>query len=239
MGEGWLDSKSWYKCALLPNNQWEFRFARRPTTNRGDAKLVNDKSWNPYGDIVKLCMLPKTKLGSCFVQERSGNWLKQGGFEQASAALNKWSDSLLTAAGYSFTMDAIFAASRECQDSSGDPFNSGSFYPGVALTADSDTLLSGNLPKCLFNIPIFEVGSGHDLWCKYNIGGMHGGVSRSYFTSDKETCIAADIPEWWSLQSDTLLCLSPDCSYLEDSWTSRPGCEKHDRGIHLVGTYNY
>lgn len=202
--------------------------------------MVNDLTWNPFGDFVKITLLPNS-ADTCFVQERSGNFLKVGGFDQASVALNNWNDGLLRSAGYNFNMGDLYNGARACQDAIGDPFQDdqprqSAFYPGMRVQATAEQILSGGLPLCLFNLPIFQLGDAvKDRWCKGGIGSMHGasGGLRSYFTPDGNTC--DDTLEYWSLQSDNKLCLTDNRNYRSPTWASRPGCEKHDRGIHLVG----
>lgn len=214
--------------------------ARRPTRNRGSAQVVNDLTWNPLGDFVKLTMFPRS-TDACFVQERSGNIFGQGGFDQASVGLNNWNDGLLRGAGYNFNMAGIFNAARACQDAVGDPFaddepRQSAFYPGMRAQATADSILSGALPLCLFNVPIFSLGdSNKNAWCTRGIGSMHGaaGGLRSYFTPNRDPCDYT--LEYWSLQSDTKLCLTDNRNYRSATWVGRPGCERHDRGIHIVG----
>lgn len=178
----------------------------------------------------------------CYVQLRSGDIFKSGGFNQASAGLNKWSDAWLSASGLNtFKLDDVWKASRECQDANGDPFaedqpRQEGFYPGMQLT-DTNDILKGTLPKCMFNIPIFSPGDNNRLnwWCGNGLGKMHAGGTgrRSYFQADGYNCDYT--LEYWSLESDQKICLTNDRDYISSKRAARPGCESHDRGIHLVG----
>ncbi|KAK4941115.1 hypothetical protein LTR10_018915 [Elasticomyces elasticus] len=240
--KNWLAGNGWYQCQRLPNNgQWEFRMARRPTTTRGNAKVVQ-VDWNPYGDIVNIGTVPDKDGRLCYVQERSGNAFDNGGFAQASAALNKWGDDRLKAAGYLFDMSDVFKASRDCQNTLGDPFapnepQQALFYPAMQIQSTADQILSGVLPKCLFNIPIFQVGEGDTKndWCKPRIGAMHANVKSlypPYFKPDHDPC--GSTLELWALQSDTKLCRTDNRDFQSSTGSPKPGCEKHDRGIHIV-----
>lgn len=201
--------------------------------NEGEAQVVNDLTWNPFGDILRVTMFPGSS-DTCFVQKKT--W-----FEQNSAGLNNFKDDLLKSAGYNFNIGDVYAASVACQNALGDPFaddqpRQGNFYPPMQTKATADQILTGSLPMCLFNLPVFGVGDPvKNNWCKYALGGMKGaaGGLRSYYRPDLDTC-DYDIV-YWALQSDNKICLTDQRNYRASSWVARPGCERYDRGIHLVG----
>lgn len=231
--KGWLASDGWYECANIAAGKWEFRMARRPMRNEGEARVVNDLTWNPFGDILRVAMFPGS-TDTCFVQKKT--W-----FEQNSAGLSNYNGDLFTAANYDFKIADVFAGSMACQTALGDPFGvdlppQSSFYPAMQVQVTAEKILSGALPLCLFNVPVFQVGDpNRNNWCKYGLGGMHGaaGQLRSYYRPDLDTC-DYDIV-YWALQSDNKICLTDNRNYRSSSWVARPGCERHDRGIHLVG----
>merc|ERR1711939_256698 len=118
----------------------------------------------------------------------------------------------------------------------GDPFipnkaPRNAFYPPMRLKDNTQgggesEILSGTLPPCLFNLPIFEAGrSDLNNWCKNHMGEMRG--SPGWYQGN-EAC--GDELEWWAIQSDTKLCGSNQGDYAPTR-DSRPGCSLHERGV--------
>jgi hypothetical protein len=198
-----------------------------------------------FGDIVALEAAPRVPAdGNCWVQERSGNIFRNEGFQQNTAGLNKWNDGLLAELLYDFKLNDVFDASRACQATMSDPFTPNksplnAFYPSLRVEESPPSdggdgeILSGNLPLCLFNLPIFEVGrSDLDAWCNTHIGSTSGFM---HWTRDGDPC--GEKLELWAIQSDTKLCGSNQGAYLPTR-SSRPGCSLHERGVRLASCDN-
>ncbi len=235
ISDGWLASNGWYNCKRLDSGQYQLQYTRKPTTARGFADVSQNGRYYPGGDVVALEHIPNSDRG-CYVQERSGSILRRTGFDQVTAGLNKWNDGVLSTLGYGFKLDEVFAASQSCQTAMGDPFipnkaPRNAFYPPMRLKDNTQgggesEILSGTLPPCLFNLPIFEVGrSDLNNWCKNHMGEMRG--SPGWYQGN-EAC--GDELEWWAIQSDTKLCGSNQGDYAPTR-DSRPGCSLHERGV--------
>ncbi|KAK6375819.1 hypothetical protein LTS17_007641 [Exophiala oligosperma] len=240
----WLAKDGWYNCEQLATGQYQLQYTRKPTTNRGRADANTYTEYDPFGDIVALEPAPEFRAGFCWVQQRSGNAFRDNGFQQNTAGLNKWNDGILGELLYDFKMSDVFGASRACQAAMGDPFTQNksprnAFYPSLRVEENPPSdggdgeILSGKLPLCLFNLPIFEVGrSDLDAWCNNHIGS----ISRDRWTKDDDSC--GEKLELWAIQSDTKLCGSNQGSYYPKR-SSRPGCSLHERGVNIASCKDY
>ena len=219
IGDGWLASNGWYNCEQLATGQYQFQYTRKPTTARGSPVVGQSSGYAPGGDIVALeKMTPDSVV--CYIQEQSGSIFRRTGFEQVTAGLNKWNDDVLKSLGYTFKLSEVFAASRACQAAVGDPFipnkvPASAFYPSMRLKDDAQgnggesEILSGTMPQCLFNLPIFEVGNPVlDQWCRTHMGEEQTGQG---WKQGNRPC--SDDLEWWAIQSDTKVCASNQGSY--------------------------